>query len=1061
MRKVIAGLLLAVAMLGSVLIWKVGSSSNQRSGRGEQAPANSSTPDLIPRAQQPVQVPEPNSPRTLARPTVRVLDPDGHPLANVRVDRIPCPADWRARLDAWPDDQAMDHRNATRSGSTNADGAADLPELESGPPWDGSLLWAWAPGRQAAWLALRSTDIANLEPRELRLSPSKEFEVTVLGQDGQPVAGALVTERADFSDWPLLSDEARVARQFEFLPRVTAETDARGVAHLPVLPVRTWIQATADTRTTSSWTGTGPRHITLRLVATCLIDGRVVDESGEGASMRGAVSCQVRLGYDRLVVALAPVRASGEFGPVRLPLASTDGFMFQYFGGDLEAAQVTLSAPEPGSRSSIELRTRSGQGVELHVSDEDGRPLADVNAVTQWSRNDVWNRVDRRTNSEGRARLANLPTGEVWVRMRKAGYVPELRQLFRAEQWVHYPLEVKMHRAATVQGKCTLNGTPVQKFTVCFWQQSVKDGGKLEIEDSEDGTFKIEEAAPGLVQLLASSDDVVQSAPASLSVEPGAVGKVSLEFASPRQVRGQVVDAASGEPIPSVRLSALIITGSEIIKPWKTSLPVTETGQFDFAGLGTVEGMLEFSGPGFATREVTISPGSEPRIDLGRIALHRVQSLVVRLHSTEPTDFASYGLSLKSVTKYLPGIRFPADGLLRIDDLSPGGANLTLESSSGATEGRDIRIRSGGTVTCDFYLEGEPLEVEVVPPSGSEIPEKSFLGVSYVDRHGAQLLRMCAITASGDVQMGRIDTSRVLLEVLSADGKSLAMGEYEVPTTSPRRLVVVMNPQPLRLRILDESHAPVVGAAVYLTGHPAAVEWRSVTSTDKSGEALVPEVGNLDLRIGVSHVGHAPVPCAPISAADAVGGVVEIVMHPGIAAELLLRDGGDALPGVQPELTDSCGTVMSLGQVQAGEDGRVRIPHLAPGDYRVVVDHPGIWRTEQPITVTATSTSFTVQLRRLGSARVRVRTGAGNPIEGASVELIDVATGVRVADWIQSGEVPAPSGGLRTDANGALVVHGVPRGSYRCVVNTSSGAMLERTLEVPPQATGELEAVIP
>ena len=67
----------------------------------------------------------------------------------------------------------------------------------------------------------------------------------------------------------------------------------------------------------------------------------------------------------------------------------------------------------------------------------------------------------------------------------------------------------------------------------------------------------------------------------------------------------------------------------------------------------------------------------------------------------------------------------------------------------------------------------------------------------------------------------------------------------------------------------------------------------------------------------------------------------------------------------------------------------------------------------------------------------------------------------RVADWIQSGEVPGPDGGLRTDASGALVIHGLPRGKYRCLLTTASGETLERTLEVPPQATGELEVTIP
>jgi len=199
----------------------------------------------------------------------------------------------------------------------------------------------------------------------------------------------------------------------------------------------------------------------------------------------------------------------------------------------------------------------------------------------------------------------------------------------------------------------------------------------------------------------------------------------------------------------------------------------------------------------------------------------------------------------------------------------------------------------------------------------------------------------------------------------------------------------------------------------------------------------------------------------PLTQADVHGSTIEVVLPPGKDVQVELRDGQEDLAGVEVELQDSCDSSMSLGRLLADAGGRVLLQHLGPGDYRVLVDDPGIWRTEQPITVTPTSTSFTVQLRRLGSAQIRVKSGVGNAVEGAVVELVDVATGARVADWIEKGEVPAPAGGLRTDASGALVIHGLPRGSYRCVITSPSGETLERTLEVPAQAMGELEAVLP
>jgi uncharacterized surface anchored protein len=260
--------------------------------------------------------------------------------------------------------------------------------------------------------------------------------------------------------------------------------------------------------------------------------------------------------------------------------------------------------------------------------------------------------------------------------------------------------------------------------------------------------------------------------------------------------------------------------------------------------------------------------------------------------------------------------------------------------------------------------------------------------------------------------------------------------------------------------LVDEGHHPIVGAVVYLTAPRGAIHWGQYLITDELGEVHVHEIGSGEVSVGAYSVEHGTLPCAPLVLGDTSAQTVEITIPRGTETELYLRDGGEGLAGVEMELKDSCGSSMATGRLLAGTDGRIHFAHLAQGDYRVLVDHPGIWRSEQSITVGATPASITAQLRRLGSARIRAKSGAGTPVEGASVELVDVATGTNVADWIEQGEVPSPASGLRTDSSGTLVIHGIPRGSYRCVVTTASGAVVERTLEVPPQATGELEAVV-
>jgi len=897
--------------------------------------------------------------------------------------------------------------------------------------------------------------------QDLRLSSSKDVEIVVLGMDGQPVAGAIVTERAYFGDWPLLGDDERVARQFEFLPRVSAVTDSSGVASLPVLPSKAWIQATADTRCSSTWTGIGAHHISLRLVASCEIEGRVVDESGAGVPPQGAVSCQVRRGFEGTFITLAPIKSGGTFGPVRLPLDSDDGFILQYFGGELEAAQLTLAAPKQNSSTTVEIRTRPGLGVPLVVTDEQDHPLANVATTIQWTRNGEWRRVDRRTNADGRARLANLPTGEVWVKLRKSGYVPELRKLDFAEDWVRHPLEVKMGRAATVEGVCTSDGLPQKNFSVTFWKKEPTDGGTVQVEDSDDGSFKIEEAAPGLVQLFASSSEVVQTVPVSLTVEAGAVGKTQLTFTKPRTVTARVVEASSGDPIPTAKVTIMLIVGQRTLRPWKAAQPVDANGMFEARGLGGAQGYLSIAADGFATRGLSVWAGEQQPTDMGQIALHRSQSLMVRLHSSTSVDFSSYGVTLTSATKYLPGVAVPADGLLRFDNLAPGLVHIRLEASTGSTIQRTVRIRPAGNSTCEFDLDGDPLSVVVVPPNGSPLPNVVDLGIRYTDPQGEQLSQWVQLPDSGEVTVGGIRASRVLLELQSEGGTRLATGDFELPATAPRKITFNMSAKPARLRLVDQAHRPIPGAALSLTNRTGVADSRYAFTTDENGEVLVPDVGSGAPSVSVVHTEFGVLPCVQVALAEAHGSVLQITMPPAKDVQVELRDGQTALAAVEIELQDSCGSTMSLGRMLADANGIVRLQHLGPGDYRILVDHPGIWRTEQPITVTPTSTNFIVQLRRLGSARIRAKTGVGNAIEGVGVELVDVATGVRVADWIEKGEVPAPANGLRTDASGALVIHGLPRGSYRCVLTSPTGGTLERTLEVPAQALGELEAVVP
>ncbi|MBK7644444.1 MAG: hypothetical protein IPJ19_15610 [Planctomycetes bacterium] len=247
--------------------------------------------------------------------------------------------------------------------------------------------------------------------------------------------------------------------------------------------------------------------------------------------------------------------------------------------------------------------------MDVQVLDDTDQPLPNSAVTAQWSRADQWNRTDWQTDASGHAHLRRLPTGEVYIRVRHPGFVPVLKQLFRSEEWVHVPVRVAMEKAATIEGSCLRDGTPVPDFSVYFFSRSPADGGRVDIEGSADGTFRIDEAKPGLITVFATSQDTIQSAHVSVSVEPGATGHASVTLPAPRRVAGTIVDALSGEAVPSAKVAAMLISGRGVIKPWKAASVVDEQGHFELSGFGSVEGRIEVFADGFAPRQVSVWAG--------------------------------------------------------------------------------------------------------------------------------------------------------------------------------------------------------------------------------------------------------------------------------------------------------------------------------------------------------------------------------------------------------------------------------------------------------------------
>ncbi len=77
--------------------------------------------------------------------------------------------------------------------------------------------------------------------------------------------------------------------------------------------------------------------------------------------------------------------------------------------------------------------------------------------------------------------------------------------------------------------------------------------------------------------------------------------------------------------------------------------------------------------------------------------------------------------------------------------------------------------------------------------------------------------------------------------------------------------------------------------------------------------------------------------------------------------------------------------------------------------------------------------------------------------EGVAIALQHEKLAGSVADWLEQGLVSTPSGELRSDATGHVVVEGIPRGTYELSYVSSSGEPRSAQAPVPAHAPGTLQ----
>ena len=73
---------------------------------------------------------------------------------------------------------------------------------------------------------------------------------------------------------------------------------------------------------------------------------------------------------------------------------------------------------------------------------------------------------------------------------------------------------------------------------------------------------------------------------------------------------------------------------------------------------------------------------------------------------------------------------------------------------------------------------------------------------------------------------------------------------------------------------------------------------------------------------------------------------------------------------------------------------------------------------------------------------------------GIGVDFISEERGTRASDWIAAGRASTGPSGLKTAADGSVVLSGVPNGGYSLQCILPSGELFEQIVQIPPLAEG-------
>ncbi|MFL5357905.1 carboxypeptidase regulatory-like domain-containing protein [Archangium sp.] len=647
---------------------------------------------------------------TDTRVTGTVRDPGGHPIAGATV---------RVKLGV---DLVEDPTKNTR---TAEDGTYTLGPI----PLGSHRLTAVAPRYYSAWATLHALEEGPYS-QDFTLQPNPLVQGRVVNAAGQPLPGVRLElkEQGTGEANDAWSDTTTSAEDGTFVLDALQPIDHRLRARLEdFLPTDQTVRAPAS-------------GVQVVLRAGAGVEGEVVDEQ-ERPVLQARVVLKLADPHGAEESAWSRETRTDERGHFRMQGLEPGGYVVS--AGSETGEELRTGGPQPvesrgtePARVRLQLQRFAGLTLSGIVVDEAGNPVSGATLALQPEEQTTPEQVgyfqmrrgEPRTGADGRFQVHHLMAGRYWLRASAEGYRFE-----QAPDQPRYPVRVKSHppgvearagatdvrivleKAARLRGRAVRpDGTPVTRFKIGQW---------LEVDPR--GAFSQPIFASGEQTLVFTAPNLAETT-RTVVLKEGVDTELGEVVLTPgRDVRGRVVEAATGAPVAGAKVSVGIGLGEMVRLPgiWRDEVRTARDGTFTLTHLKESPLTLGVDHPDYPqARMMLTARQTEVTVELDAGATLRGEVHLARPGPFEVDVFSPYGTGKKA---HVVGNHYEARGLpadtyaLLVRTTRPG------EASNLAVPPRPVVIPARGVVVLD--IQETPARATLrVRLAGPPVPQAVF-----------------------------------------------------------------------------------------------------------------------------------------------------------------------------------------------------------------------------------------------------------------------------------------------------------------------------------------------